>query len=194
MHCTCKALLTGAFANSLTRGSTLPPTFLLPAFAAAQSSSFSTSSIQHARKDGNPSRGVSALRRTGPNKKQKLSVSMDELPQPVLDPAKRTPVQVDENHGLWGFFPSDRKSMATPEEMAAHGRSWTVPELRNKDWDDLHRLWWVCLKERNRLRTYEAERNRVGNMYGAHESNERLKEVSIALHVKMTYRGTDALN
>lgn len=87
-------------------------------------------------------------------------------------------MEVDEDHGLWDFFPSDRKTMATPEEMAAHGRSWTVAELRNKDWDDLHRLWWVCLKEKNRLNTYAAERDRIGNMYGSHESMKRLSTVS----------------
>lgn len=67
--------------------------------------------------------------------------------------------------------------MATPAEMHAHGRAWTVQELRVKDWDDLHRLWWVCIKERNRLFTYEVERKRLGSMYGDHESEGRMKQV-----------------
>lgn len=68
--------------------------------------------------------------------------------------------------------------MATPGDLNAHGRAWTVGELRNKDWDDLHRLWWVCIKEMNRIRTFNAERERMGNMYGAHESENRLIAVS----------------
>lgn len=187
MHCTARTLLSSLFGASLTRATTTTttpslPAFLVPALSAAQtqSSSFSTSGADYARKrnkrDRNPARGVSALRRTG-LKKQKVSIRPSELPKPVLDPGLRSQLEVDENHGLWEFFPANRTSMATPEEIHAHGRAWTIEELRPKDWEDLHKLWWTCVKERNRLLTYANERTRWGPMYGDYESEGRHKEV-----------------
>lgn len=175
MHCTCKTLLSGVFNAPRSCAATIPPTFLAPAFAAAQTSSFSTTHTNSARKDGNKARGVSALRRTG-LKKQRVSIKPFELPKPV-DRERIAPVQVDDDHGLWEFFPRDQKSMANPEELGSHGRAWEIRELRHKDWECLHKLWWACIKERNRLLTYQIERERVGNMYGRYESDERTKTV-----------------
>lgn len=181
MHCTCRLLIGNAFYTQITRQAAIPPAFLLPAFS-VQHSHFSTSITQQARKDGNRSRGVSALRRTGLNRHQKISVRLDQLPKPVLDRSKRSSVEVEETHGLWDFFPAERTAMPLPEDLAAHGRAWTVPELRKKDWTDLHMLWWTCIKEINRLKTYQAERDRIGNLYGRYESESREKEVSVSLH------------
>lgn len=57
------------------------------------------------------------------------------------------------------------------------GRAWTVGELRNRDWDTLHQLWWVCVKERNRLATEKIERDRLQAGYGDFESQNRDKAV-----------------
>lgn len=61
------------------------------------------------------------------------------------------------------------------------GRSWAITELRDKSWDDLHKLWWVCIKERNRIATSNMERDRLKAGYGEHEAESRDKTVSSLL-------------
>ncbi|KAF2774264.1 hypothetical protein EJ03DRAFT_322858 [Teratosphaeria nubilosa] len=180
MHCTCASLLRSALAATPTRASILPPAFLLPARTTTihptPTTSFSTTPHPHARRDHNRSRGVSALRRTGIGKNQILSVRLSQLPKPVLDPARRTTLTVNPDHGLWDFLPPSRTALHTPEELTSHGRAWSVAELRNKDWVDLHRLHWMCVKERNRIATTELTRTRtVGKdrSYGAAEVQKR---------------------
>ena len=105
-----------------------PPIFLAPLLASIsqplhQRFSFSTTAALSVRakkkRDGNNHRGESALRRTG--LKYGNSMSKQPLPRPVLDPEKRTKIQVDPNHGLWGFFNSERKALSTLEQEKAKG-------------------------------------------------------------------------
>jgi large subunit ribosomal protein L47 len=58
------------------------------------------------------------------------------------------------------------------------GRPWTIQELREKSWEDLHCLWWVCTKERNRIATSNAERGRLQAGYGDWEADSRDEAVS----------------
>jgi hypothetical protein len=53
------------------------------------------------------------------------------------------------------------------------GREWTVGELRGRDWESLHQLWWICVKERNRLATEKLERKRLETGYGDYENENR---------------------
>ena len=122
---------TGAFASHA------PPVFLAPLLASkartAQISQFSTSTPlcqrrangKHKR-DSNPDRGVSALRRTG--LRHPVSMSKVPLPQPVLDPERRK-FDVAESHGLWGFFNAKRSVLSTPEEDAAHGAMGSIAKM-----------------------------------------------------------------
>lgn len=75
---------------------------------------------QRWRGDANKDRGVSALRSTGLRRRQRLSVKLKDLPVPKWK-IPRQSQDVDEEHGLWQFFPADKKLLSTPEEDASHG-------------------------------------------------------------------------
>lgn len=66
---------------------------------------------------------------------------------------------------------------ATTANAIASGRPWTVEELRHKSWEDLHALWWVCCKDRNRIATQLKERKKMKAGYGDHEAGIRNKTV-----------------
>ncbi|KAL2012607.1 hypothetical protein VTN00DRAFT_132 [Thermoascus crustaceus] len=161
----------------------LPPPYLAPSLhfpqirSPTQCSSFSTTSaVAGSGRDLSKSRGVSAIHRTGP--KHKLGVSKYPLPKPV-HPAAREPRNPTPDHGLWQFFPKDRQALSTPEYDVAHGRPWSVQELREKSWEDLHCLWWVCVKERNRIATSNLERKRLKAGFGDWEANERDRVIRV---------------
>ncbi|KAI5294283.1 54S ribosomal protein L4 mitochondrial [Ascosphaera acerosa] len=137
-----------------------------------QSSHFSTSPAARAR---NKRRGVSAIHRTGLN--VPLHASKFELPKPAPREQVEKAIETSPDHGLWGFFVSSKELVPTPEYETQFGRPWTIQELRAKSFDDLHCLWWICAKERNRIATSSIERNRLALGYGAYEANERKKTV-----------------
>jgi len=55
--------------------------------------------------------------------------------------------------------------MVPPNQEAQHGRAWSVNELRGRDWETLQQLWWVCVKERNRIATEMLEMKRLDADY-----------------------------
>ncbi|EHB13875.1 39S ribosomal protein L47, mitochondrial [Heterocephalus glaber] len=59
--------------------------------------------------------------------------------------------------GLEEFF-DDPKNWG--QEKVKSGAAWTCQQLRNKSNEDLHKLWYILLKERNMLLTLEQEAKR----------------------------------
>lgn len=73
------------------------------------------------------------------------------------------------------FF-DDPKNWAEPEVKC--GRAWTVDELRIKSNTDLHKLWYILLKERNMLFTMERESNEEMQVFA---NPERIDKVEISM-------------
>ncbi|KAI0387508.1 MRP-L47-domain-containing protein [Hypomontagnella monticulosa] len=167
----------GRIINSVGHQHAANPSPFLAALSsrAAQSCPFSSTperSNRRPRRDNNRLRGLSSIYRSGP--RFRMNIDKNEVPIPADYKPK---VDVDPNHGLWDFFYSKEKFLLTPEEDAEHGRGWTVEELRHKSWEDLHKLWWVCIKEQNRIATARKEKARLKLRDGAEEIAERLAEV-----------------
>ncbi|KAJ3107954.1 54S ribosomal protein L4 mitochondrial [Phlyctochytrium bullatum] len=61
--------------------------------------------------------------------------------------------------GLLDFFDTEKGWIWRPEEKPT-GRAWTCAELRGKSFQDLHSLWWICIKEVNLLESQKVEARR----------------------------------
>ncbi|XP_039211377.1 39S ribosomal protein L47, mitochondrial [Crotalus tigris] len=75
-------------------------------------------------------------------------------------------------NGLEEFF-DDPKNWG---KEVKSGDSWTVEQLRGKSSDDLHKLWYVLLKERNMLLTLEQEAKRLAEPMPSPERLEKVKK------------------
>ncbi|XP_016844335.1 39S ribosomal protein L47, mitochondrial isoform X2 [Nasonia vitripennis] len=77
------------------------------------------------------------------------------------------------NHDLMEFF-DDEKNWN--KNKIQHGRSWKADELRNKSNEDLHKLWYVLLKERNMLMTMEHACNEAYELFPSPERIDKVQE------------------
>ena len=71
-------------------------------------------------------------------------------PEGAAAAAASTPLARKAQNPLEEFFEVERSTQ--DDQPAPHyGRGWKASELRLKSWDDLHKLWYVLLKEKNML-------------------------------------------
>lgn len=98
------------------------------------------------------------MRRHGANRILNLNILNKQPPRlraPVVP--KSSDLETPSDHPLWQFFTPQRETLRKATDFQDIGTPWTIPQLRRKGFEDLHTLWYVCLKERNRLfREYKA--------------------------------------
>lgn len=77
------------------------------------------------------------------------------------------------NRDLMDFFDSKKN---WGEQTIKVGRAWKLDELRIKSNTDLHKLWYVLLKERNMLFTMEQECNEKMRLFPSPERIDKVQE------------------
>lgn len=90
-----------------------------------------------------------------------------------LEDAPKNDINEDVNKKLMEFF-DDKKNWN--ENEVKHGRSWALPELRIKSNQDLHKIWYVLLKERNMLKTMEHDYKRAWRFWASPERIDCVEE------------------
>lgn len=92
---------------------------------------------------------------------------------PALSPVAQTFSVSSKHFDLMEFF-DDKKNWGQNE--VKHGRSWNKEELRIKSNTDLHKLWFVLLKERNMLLTMEQECDDKIELFPSPERIDKVNE------------------
>ncbi|KAJ3022541.1 39S ribosomal protein L47, mitochondrial, partial [Thoreauomyces humboldtii] len=109
-----------------------------------------------------------------------LASTAPTLSRPTAAPSAATParaVVTGLQRGLEDFFESD-KGWAWSETEVPTGRAWLASELRTKSFEDMHSLWWMCIKEQNRLYSQKEEARRF-QLYFPHR--ERMYQVKTTM-------------
>ncbi|KAI4465219.1 ribosomal protein l47 mitochondrial-related [Holotrichia oblita] len=90
----------------------------------------------------------------------------------ILLPIRSISITAQRND-LMEFF-DDKKNWGAQEVKT--GRSWKLEELRIKSNSDLHKLWYILLKEKNMLLTMEHESNENMVLFPSPERLDKVEE------------------
>ncbi|KAG0316258.1 54S ribosomal protein L4 mitochondrial [Dissophora globulifera] len=101
---------------------------------------------------------------------------MSFFTRPILNRIKQLAFRP---RGVEEFFENGK---TLPTEKSWTGRSWRASELRVKSFDDLHKLWFVLLKERNVLAAQkeEARRFHISKQYFSNKGRQIKCQKSMA--------------
>ncbi|KAI1285276.1 39S ribosomal protein L47, mitochondrial [Halotydeus destructor] len=102
-----------------------------------------------------------------------ITATGSEVEKKAEEP-KPAPLPWKSNHpGLMEFFDDPEK---WGEQEIKSGRSWKKEELRIKSNSDLHKLWFVLLKERNMLLTMKEDADDNFELFPSPERIEKVEE------------------
>ncbi|MED6215947.1 hypothetical protein PIB30_003153 [Stylosanthes scabra] len=77
------------------------------------------------------------------------------------------------------------------DKPTVYGRGWKASELRLKSWDDLHKLWYVLLKEKNMLMTQRQMLNSQNLRFPNPERIPKVRKSMCRIKQVLTERAID---
>lgn len=87
-------------------------------------------------------------------------------------------------HGLEEFFETPLQEGDKPRT----GKEWKAADLRRKSFDDLHKLWYVLLKERNMLASEQGRRKARGEKLPNPTRTTKVKKSMARIKLVLTER------